>query len=76
LEFKKCPCIFAVPNGKREFSSVGSEHLPYKQRVGGSNPSTPTKASEKSEAFCCHFGLEFEANRRTALNSHNSLREV
>jgi hypothetical protein len=28
--------------GKREFSSAGSEHLPYKQRVGGSNPSTPT----------------------------------
>ena len=27
----------------REFSSAGSEHLPYKQRVGGSNPSTPTK---------------------------------
>ena len=25
-----------------EFSSAGSEHLPYKQRVGGSNPSTPT----------------------------------
>ena len=28
---------------KRAFSSAGSEHLPYKQRVGGSNPSTPTK---------------------------------
>ena len=30
--------------GKKEweFSSAGSEHLPYKQRVGGSNPSTPT----------------------------------
>jgi DNA-3-methyladenine glycosylase I len=27
----------------REFSSAGSEHLPYKQRVGGSIPSTPTK---------------------------------
>jgi putative endonuclease len=27
---------------QREFSSAGSEHLPYKQRVGGSNPSTPT----------------------------------
>ena len=27
---------------KRAFSSVGLEHLPYKQRVGGSNPSTPT----------------------------------
>ena len=25
------------------FSSAGSEHLPYKQRVGGSNPSTPTE---------------------------------
>ena len=23
-------------------SAAGSEHLPYKQRVGGSNPSTPT----------------------------------
>ena len=26
----------------REFSSAGSEHLPYKQRVTGSNPVTPT----------------------------------
>ena len=26
----------------REISSVGSEHLPYKQGVGGSNPSSPT----------------------------------
>ena len=34
----------AVPSHtKREFSSAGLEHLPYKQRVGGSNPSTPTK---------------------------------
>ena len=32
-----------LPSGKREFSSVGSEHLPYKQRVGGSTPSTPTQ---------------------------------
>ena len=27
----------------REISSVGSERLPYKQRVGGSNPSSPTQ---------------------------------
>ena len=27
----------------RELSSVGSEHLPYKQRVTGSNPVAPTK---------------------------------
>ena len=26
----------------RAISSVGSEHLPYKQGVGGSNPSSPT----------------------------------
>ncbi len=29
----------------REISSVGSEHLPYKQGVGGSNPSSPTAES-------------------------------
>ena len=27
---------------ERTFSSAGSERLPYKQRVGGSNPSTST----------------------------------
>ena len=36
----------------RAFSSAGSEHLPYKQRVGGSNPSTPTqRISRKSLLF-------------------------
>ena len=42
-----------------EISSAGSERLPYKQRVGGSNPSAPTsetkhpdKATRKS-GFCC-----------------------
>jgi hypothetical protein len=30
------------PEKIREFSSAGSEHLPYKQRVTGSNPVTPT----------------------------------
>ena len=44
---------FAIPNEKgtssytREHSSVGSERLPYKQRVGGSNPSAPTKHRRK-----------------------------
>ena len=33
---------FAIPN-EREHSSVGSERLPYKQRVGGSTPSAPTQ---------------------------------
>lgn len=34
---------FVSQSRKREHSSVGSERLPYKQRVGGSNPSAPTK---------------------------------
>jgi hypothetical protein len=35
----------------RELSSAGSEHLPYKQRVGGSIPSAPTQKSAR--AFFC-----------------------
>ena len=31
---------------KREHSSAGSEHLPYKQRVRGSNPFAPTKIKD------------------------------
>ena len=31
---------------KGALSSAGSERLPYKQRVGGSNPSAPTRNSE------------------------------
>ena len=37
--------FLSLHSPKREFSSAGSEHLPYKQRVGGSIPSTPTKGS-------------------------------
>ena len=45
---KQYLCIaFQNDGGFRAFSSAGSEHLPYKQRVGGSNPSTPTKRKTK-----------------------------
>ena len=39
----------------RELSSAGLEHLPYKQRVGGSNPSAPTrqKRLKFNRFFCC-----------------------
>ena len=40
----------------RELSSVGSERLPYKQRVGGSTPSAPTK---KDGLFSHPFLLVF-----------------
>ena len=43
---KKKVRIFAVLF--REHSSVGLEHLPYKQRVGGSTPSAPTKRLSSS----------------------------
>ena len=39
----------------REFSSAGSEHLPYKQRVGGSNPSTPTDQVSKKMLIIQHL---------------------
>ena len=42
----------------RELSSVGSERLPYKQRVGGSNPSAPTpEAFHESERFFSYIHL-------------------
>ena len=50
---KKC-CIFAISKA-REFSSAGLEHLPYKQRVNGSNPLTPTL--KKTELFGLFFYL-------------------
>ncbi len=35
--------------GMRAVSSVGSEHLVYTQRVGGSNPSPPTGIKNSSK---------------------------
>ena len=49
---KKKVRIFAVLF--REHSSVGLEHLPYKQRVGGSTPSAPTK-----KEILKKFGISF-----------------
>ena len=43
-EEKAYLCI-AFERKRGALSSAGSERLPYKQRVGGSNPSAPTKAS-------------------------------
>ena len=40
--FKKCSTFASLLKQAWAVSAVGSEHLPYKQRVGGSNPSLPT----------------------------------
>ena len=56
----------------RAFSSAGSEHLPYKQRVGGSNPSTPTPKYN-----CSWFrasALQAEGRRFESVNAHFKLR--
>ena len=45
--------IFAVP--KREISSAGSEHLPYKQGVTGSNPVSPTLIIKHLHEFAGAF---------------------
>ena len=69
-----------VFNTKREFSSAGSEHLPYKQRVGGSNPSAPTKKGLRiSGAFLFYGGLVIHPafkNRKSILyRAHEDLEE-
>ena len=45
--FKKTPYLCTRLQKARAFSSAGLEHLPYKQRVGGSNPSTPTETDKR-----------------------------
>ena len=40
--------LVLLQTNSREFSSAGSEHLPYKQGVIGSNPITPTLLTETS----------------------------
>ena len=45
----------------RAFSSAGLERLPYKQRVGGSNPSTPTWQNPVSRRRCGIFFKEYNS---------------
>ena len=57
---------FASHLKTRAFSSAGLEHLPYKQRVGGSNPSTPTGVfpviSSEVAGFFCLYTSCFKCN--------------
>ena len=53
--FKKYSYLCNAFGNKRVFSSAGSEHLPYKQRVGGSNPSTPTQRNRQKSRFLFLF---------------------
>ena len=48
--------VYLQSRMRREHSSVGSERLPYKQRVGGSTPSAPTKkAIQETESLFSYY---------------------
>ena len=52
----------------REHSSAGSEHLPYKQRAGGSNPSAPTDQMKRQPSERMVF--LFQKCLQTCLQGH------
>ena len=56
---------FASQLRTRALSSAGSERLPYKQRVGGSNPSAPTffQTAIHRKMDCCFFVHEGNGGR-------------
>ena len=57
----------------RVLSSVGSEHLVYTQRVGGSTPSGPTKEASKEPLFYfTPITLRFPGHTRGAPTPINS----
>ena len=61
-------------NSKGEFSSAGSEHLPYKQGVTGSNPVTPTRAAtQEVAAFLYHEKKDLHDNHSLSYCSDNRL---
>ncbi len=61
LKYQICFCRFKhniyICSRKRELSSAGSEHLPYKQGVTGSNPVVPTQKNRSPftqvDGFLC-----------------------
>ena len=55
---------------QRELSSAGSERLPYKQRVGGSNPSAPTE-NETIFEIVSFFRICYPVNSRE-VSDHTS----
>ena len=58
---KKKHYLCTALEDKRAFSSAGLERLPYKQRVGGSNPSTPTWQNPVSRRRCGIFFKEYNS---------------
>ena len=53
--WRKRKDIYLQSSNERAISSVGSEHLPYKQGVVGSNPTSPTEKNLDSVTFLGFF---------------------
>ena len=61
----------------RALSSAGSERLPYKQRVGGSNPSAPTKRKHQSRcSSICFIRLCPEKNPAESLSQMSEIHDT
>ncbi len=60
--FLKCFVVSKIQsmfaNVFREISSAGSEHLPYKQGVNGSNPLSPTKKVDSTKKSVLRFKIK------------------
>jgi hypothetical protein len=61
---------------KWKFSSAGSEHLPYKQRVGGSNPSTSTSSPEEIRDFFLPYGIYTPNGEGNIYSSPNNFEKL
>ena len=64
--------LYLHSSNERALSSVGSEHLPYKQGVVGSNPTGPThkKPDTKVSGFFYLRPSEIRFCKRLNKNSH------
>ncbi len=60
----------------RELSSAGSEHLPYKQRVGGSNPSAPTEKQHDRQSHSNEWLLLYVCMAQTRLQTYTCATKV
>jgi hypothetical protein len=61
------------PTKKGELSSAGSEHLPYKQRVTGSNPVAPTENKRVSEMELFFLFMKFLLELISVVSEHPAL---
>ena len=72
-ESKKSTTFATLFKGKRTraLSSAGSERLPYKQRVGGSNPSAPT--TKHLQQHCTQVLFYAPPREPPSLNSYHDI---